>query len=102
MDDLTREGGLLITDLRGAVGNLNGTISSIRNDLLKPATFDRLDATLTNLQGATQSFKESSAKLGGVMTDARGAVAGAALATSSRTGLPWKSVPRSPDASPRT
>lgn len=80
MDDLTREGGLLITDLRGAVGNLNGTISSVRNDLLKPATFDRLDATLANLQGATKSFRDSSEKIGGLVTEARGAVADARTA----------------------
>ena len=80
MDDLTREGGLLLTEMRGAIGNLNGTISSIRNDLLKPATFDRLDATLTNLQGATKSFKDSSEKIGALVGDARGAVADARTA----------------------
>lgn len=80
MDDLTREGGLLLTDLRGAVNNLNGTISAIRNDLLKPATLDRIDATLANLQDATKKFKDSSDQLGGLMGDARGAVADARTA----------------------
>lgn len=74
MDDLTREGGVLITDLRGAVANVNTLLQNLNEGVLKPATLDRLDKTMMNLEGATKSFKESSEKLGALMTDARGAV----------------------------
>ncbi len=74
MDDLTREGGVLITDLRGAVSNLNTVFQHLNEDVFKPATLDRLDKTMMNLADATKSFKESSEKLGALMTDARTAV----------------------------
>lgn len=74
MDDLTREGGVLLTDLRGAVSNLNTVFQHLNEDVFKPATLDRLDKTMMNLADATKSFKESSEKLGALMTDARGAV----------------------------
>ena len=80
MDDLTREGGVLLTDLRGAVANVNAVLQHLNEDVFKPATLDRLDKTMTNLADATKSFKESSDNLGALMTDARGAVGDARTA----------------------
>ena len=80
VDDLTREGGVLITDLRSAVANVNTVLQHLNEDVFKPATLDRLDKTMVNLADATKGFKESSEKLGVLMTDARGAVGDARTA----------------------
>jgi phospholipid/cholesterol/gamma-HCH transport system substrate-binding protein len=77
MDDLTREGGQLVGDLRAAVGNLNQMITRVDKDLLKEQVFKDLQASMANLNVTTQNFRDSSAKLSGVLDDARGAVADA-------------------------
>ncbi|MBV9659150.1 MAG: MCE family protein [Verrucomicrobia bacterium] len=80
MEELTQQGGLLLADLRGAVANVNTLLTHVNEDVFKPATLDRLDKTMVNLEAATRSFKASSDQLGGLMTDARGTVADARTA----------------------
>lgn len=74
MDDLTRDGGLLVADLRTTVANLNGTITHVNQDLLKDETFKDLQSSLANLREATKNFVEASGKLSGVLDEAKGAV----------------------------
>ncbi len=75
MDDLTAEGGKLVGDLRATVANLNGTITRINTDLLKPEMFKNLQDSAANLSATTQNFKAASEKLSGVLDDAKGTVA---------------------------
>ncbi len=75
MDDLTAEGGKLVDDLRKTVANLNGTITRINTDLLKPEMFKNLQDSAANLSATTGNFKAASEKLSGVLDDARGTVA---------------------------
>jgi phospholipid/cholesterol/gamma-HCH transport system substrate-binding protein len=77
MDDITREGGFLVGDLRAAVANLNQTITRIDKELLKEQTFKDLQGSLANLNATTKNFLDSSAKLTLVLEDARSAVADA-------------------------
>lgn len=80
MEDLQREGGLLLTDMRKAIANMDQTITGVREDLLKKSTFEKLEASLQNLEGATKGLRESSDKIGGLVTDARSAVGDARTA----------------------
>lgn len=74
MDDLQQEGGKLLGDLRETVANLNGTITRINQDLLKPEMFKNLQDSAANLSATTQNFKAASEKLSGVLDEARGTV----------------------------
>lgn len=74
MDDLTDEGGKLVGDLRATVANLNGTITRLNTDLLKPEMFKNLQDSAANLSATTGNFKAASEKLSGVLDDAHGAV----------------------------
>ena len=80
MDDLQREGGKLLGDLRETVANLNGTITRINQDLLKPEMFKSLQDSAANLSATTGNFKAASEKLAGVLDDAKGTVAQARTA----------------------
>ena len=84
MDDLTRKGGQLVDDLRAVVANLNGTITRLNTELLKPEMFKNFQDSAANLSVTTNNFKAASEKLGGVLdevhgvvTEAHGAVDGA-------------------------
>ena len=74
MDDLTAKGGQLVDDLRAAVANLNGTITRLNTEMLKPETFKNLQDSMANLSVTTNNFKAASEKLGGVLDDAHGVV----------------------------
>jgi phospholipid/cholesterol/gamma-HCH transport system substrate-binding protein len=74
MDDLTREGGLLVADLRATVANLNGTITRINQGLLKDQAFKDLQDSLAHLNAATKNFQTTSEKLNGVVDAAHGVV----------------------------
>lgn len=80
MDDLQREGGKLIGDLRETVANLNGTITRINQDLLKPEMFKNLQDSAANLSATTNNFKAASEKMAGVLDEARGTVEQAKIA----------------------
>lgn len=77
VDDLTRDGGLLVADLRATVANLNGTVTRLNQDLLKDEMFKDLQTTLSNLRETSKNFLEASGKLSGVLDGAQGAVADA-------------------------
>ncbi len=80
MDDLTRKGGQLVDDLRAAVANLNGTITRLNTELLKPEMFKNFQDSAANLSATTNNFKAASEKLGGVLDDAHGVVTKASAA----------------------
>ena len=56
------------------MANLNGTITRLNTELLKPETFKNLQDSMANLKDTTNNFKAASEKLGGVLDDAHGVV----------------------------
>jgi phospholipid/cholesterol/gamma-HCH transport system substrate-binding protein len=72
LDDLTREGGFLVSDLRGAVQNVNTTISRLNEQALSPANLDNLKSSIEHLNTATTALAESTQKIDGVMEKAGG------------------------------
>jgi phospholipid/cholesterol/gamma-HCH transport system substrate-binding protein len=67
LDDLQREGGFLVSDLRGAVQNVNTTISRLNDQALSPENMQNLKASVENLNAATAALAESSKKIDGVL-----------------------------------
>jgi len=63
IDDITREGGALLTDLRGTVQRLN-------QDTLSSENTQNLKASMEHLNQATSALAESSKKLDGVIEQA--------------------------------
>ncbi|MBA2744542.1 MAG: MCE family protein, partial [Chthoniobacterales bacterium] len=53
MDDLTREGGFLVKDLRDAVQNISGTVSRLNEQALAPANMENLKMSMEHLNQAT-------------------------------------------------
>ena len=74
MDALEAEGGKLVGDLRATVANLNGTITRVNTDLLKPEMFKNLQDSMANLNATTSNFKAASEKLAGVLDGANDVV----------------------------
>ena len=74
MEELEDQGGKLVGDMRAAVANLNGAITRINEDLLRPELFKHLQDTVTSLDATTRNFQAASEKLGGVLDDAHGVV----------------------------
>ena len=74
MEELTEKGSRLVDDLRKAVANLDGTITRVNQDLLKPELFQNLQVSVANLNATTKNFQAASEKLGGVIDDAHGVV----------------------------
>ena len=74
IDDLTREGGALVTDLRGTVQKLDGVIDRLGQDALSQPNMDNLKASLQHLSEATGALAQSSQKLEGVMNQADSAM----------------------------
>jgi ABC-type transporter Mla subunit MlaD len=70
LDDLTREGGFLVSDLRGAVQNVNATISRLNDQALSPENMQNLKASVDHLSAATAALAESSKKIDGVLEKA--------------------------------
>ncbi|MEP6699006.1 MAG: MlaD family protein [Verrucomicrobiota bacterium] len=70
LDDLTREGGFLVKDLRNAVQNVNSTVSRLNEQALSPDNMQNLKASIGNLNTATAALAESSKKLDGVIEKA--------------------------------
>ena len=64
MDDLTREGGFLVKDLRDTVQNINGTFTRLNDAALSPANMDNLKASLQHLNETTGTLAESSQRIG--------------------------------------
>jgi len=67
IDDLTREGGALVTDLRGTVQKIDTTVSRLNQDTLSSANMENLKSSMEHLNQATGALAESSKKLDGVI-----------------------------------
>ena len=72
LDDLTREGGFLVSDLRSAVQNVNTTISRLNDEALSSANMENLKASVEHLNVATTALAESTQKIDGVLEKAGG------------------------------
>jgi len=68
--DLTREGGALVTDLRGTVQKIDTTVSRLNEDTLSSANMENLKSSMEHLNQATGALAESSKKLDGVIQQA--------------------------------
>jgi phospholipid/cholesterol/gamma-HCH transport system substrate-binding protein len=70
IDDLTREGGALVSDMRAAVQNINGTFTRLNQEALSPTNMQNLKASIESLSQTTGALAESSKKLDGVIEKA--------------------------------
>ncbi len=70
LDDLTREGGDLVKDLRGTVANINNTVTRLNEQTLSQTNMDNLKASLEHLKETTTSLSESSQNINGVIEKA--------------------------------
>jgi ABC-type transporter Mla subunit MlaD len=70
MDDLTREGGFLVKDLRDTVQNINGTFTRLNEQALSQANMDNLKSSIDRLNQTTGNLAESSKKIDGVIEKA--------------------------------
>ena len=70
MDDLTREGGLLVNDLRTAVQNINGTVTRLNDQALSTTNMENLKSSIERLNQTTGTLAESSKKIDGVLEKA--------------------------------
>src|SRR5438105_4705036 len=67
IDDLTREGGQLVGDLRGMVQNMNTTVTRLNEEALSGANMQNLKASMEHLSATTNALAQSSEKLDGVI-----------------------------------
>src|SRR6266705_2281258 len=58
IDNLTREGGALVGDMRNAVQNINGTFSRLNQEALSPTNMQNLKASIDHLSQATGALAE--------------------------------------------
>jgi phospholipid/cholesterol/gamma-HCH transport system substrate-binding protein len=86
MDDLTREGGQLVNDLRGTVQNINTVVTRLNQETLSPDNMQNLKASFQHLNEATGSLAESSKKLDGVIEKADTAMSSAGKAADDLQG----------------
>src|SRR5213596_2844453 len=70
IDDLTREGGALVNDLRGTVQKIDTTVTRLNQDTLSSQNMENLKASMEHLNQATGALAESSKKLDGVIEQA--------------------------------
>jgi phospholipid/cholesterol/gamma-HCH transport system substrate-binding protein len=70
LDDLTKEGGALVEDLRTAVQNANGAIEKLNNEALSQANLDNIKSAVENLNTATTALAASTQKVDGVLDKA--------------------------------
>lgn len=70
LDDLTREGGFLMSDLRTAVQNVNTTITKLNEQALAPENMQNIRASVEQLSAATAALAESSKKIDSVIDKA--------------------------------
>ena len=67
LDDLTREGGLLVNDLRATVQNVNATITRLNDQALSPENMENLKTSVEHLSTATAALSEASKKADSVL-----------------------------------
>ena len=70
IDDLTREGGALVTDLRGTVQKIDVAAARLNQDTLSSENMENLKSSMKHLNEATGALAESSKKLDGVIDKA--------------------------------
>jgi phospholipid/cholesterol/gamma-HCH transport system substrate-binding protein len=70
LDDLTKESGALIKDLRGTIAKIDTTVTRLNDQALSQANMDHLKETFDNLSKTSASFSESSKKIDGVIDKA--------------------------------
>src|SRR5437667_3448565 len=70
IDDLTREGGALVNDLRGTVQKIDTTVNRLNQDTLSSANMDNLKSSMEHLNQATGALAETSKRLDGVIEKA--------------------------------
>ena len=70
IDDLTREGGALVNDLRGTVQKVDTTMTKLNQETLSTENMQNLKASMEHLNQATSALAESSKKLDGVIDQA--------------------------------
>jgi hypothetical protein len=63
IEDLTREGGALVGDLRGVVQKIDTTVTRLNDEILSKKTAENLQSTVAHLNEASTSFAESAKKL---------------------------------------
>lgn len=83
IDDLTKEGGALVTDLRGTVQKIDTAVDRLNQDTLSHQNMENLKASMEHLNQATGALAESSKKLDGVIEQADSAMASAKRAADS-------------------
>jgi ABC-type transporter Mla subunit MlaD len=74
LDDLTREGGFLVGDLRTAVQNVNATVTRLNEQAFSPANMENLKSSIEHLNQTTTALAESSKKIDGVVEKADAAM----------------------------
>ena len=70
LDDLTKEGGALVEDLRKAVQNANEAIEKLNNEALSQPNLDNIKSAVENLNTATTALAASTQKVDGVLNKA--------------------------------
>jgi phospholipid/cholesterol/gamma-HCH transport system substrate-binding protein len=70
IDDLTREGGALLQDLRGTVQNVNATVTRLNQQALSSDNMQNLKTSIEHLNQATDALATSSKKIDGVVDKA--------------------------------
>jgi phospholipid/cholesterol/gamma-HCH transport system substrate-binding protein len=81
IDDLTKEGGALVDDLRTAVQNANAVITRLNSEALSQTNLDNLKTAIENLNTVTAALTGSTQKMDGVLDKAGEAMASAKKAT---------------------
>jgi phospholipid/cholesterol/gamma-HCH transport system substrate-binding protein len=74
IEDLTREGGALVGDMRGVVQKMDTTVTRLNEEVLSQATTENLKSSVAHLNEATSAFAESAKKLGPVVDKADSAM----------------------------
>ena len=77
LDDITKEGGALIKDLRGTVAKIDTAVSRLNEQALSKENMDHLKESFDNLSKTTASLSESSKKIDGVIEKADGTMGSA-------------------------
>src|SRR5205085_66033 len=74
IDDLTREGGALVGDLRGVVQKIDTTMTRLNEEMLSKQTAENFKSSVAHLNEATGAFAESAKKLRPVVDKADSAM----------------------------
>src|SRR6476620_7514444 len=70
LDELAKEGGALIKDIRGTMAKLDTTVTRLNDQALSKANMEHIQQTFDNLSKTTAALSESSTKIDGVIEKA--------------------------------